>query len=61
MYYRCPRQVGDTLFGTARFSGKMAVAPELIYKLDDKTRVYKDLFNGNEWDRMQVSPTDVII
>lgn len=60
LYYRCPRQSGDVLFGTARFAGEMAVAPELIYKLDDETRVYKELFNGDEWDRIQVSTTTVM-
>lgn len=60
MYYRCPRKCGDVLFGTARFAGQMAIAPELIYKLDDKTRVYENLFNGDEWDRVQVCNINVM-
>lgn len=30
---------------------------DILYKLDNKTRVYKDLFNSNDWDRIQVSTT----
>jgi hypothetical protein len=55
LYYRCPRECGDALFGAPRFAGRMSVAPELIYELDDVTRVYNNLYNGDDWDRIQVS------
>lgn len=55
LYYQCPRQTGDFLFGSAQLAGKITVAPELIYEVDDATRVFKDLFNGDDWDRVQVS------
>jgi hypothetical protein len=55
LYYRCPRQCGDALFGTARFAGRIAYSPELIYKLDNEARVYENMYNTNDWDRIQVS------
>lgn len=59
LYYWCPEKCGDALFSARRFTGQMAVAPELIYKLDDETRVYENLFNSDDWDRVQVSMTKI--
>jgi hypothetical protein len=61
LYYQCPWQCGDALFSSARFAGQIAVAPELIFKLDDATCMYKNMFNGDEWDRIQVSTANVMI
>jgi hypothetical protein len=55
LYYRCPRECRDYLFGSAQLAGKITMAPELIYKLDDATEVFGNLFNGWDWDRIQVS------
>ncbi|KAG8760646.1 hypothetical protein FRC11_000087 [Ceratobasidium sp. 423] len=53
LYYRCPSQCGDALFGMARFAGKISVGPELMYELDDETQVYGNMCSGNDWDRVQ--------
>jgi hypothetical protein len=61
LYYQCPQQCGDALFSSTRFAGQIAVAPELIFKLDDVMCVYKNMFNGDEWDRIQVSTANAMI
>ncbi|KDN47418.1 hypothetical protein RSAG8_03558, partial [Rhizoctonia solani AG-8 WAC10335] len=43
------------LFSNLRFKDRFALGPELIYESDNETRVYGELFNGDEWHRIQVA------
>lgn len=54
VWFRSLLEVADWLFANPMFEGEMGYRPEEIYEADGRTRIYHEMWTGDDWRAWQV-------
>lgn len=54
VWFRSLPEVADWLFANPMFEGEMGYRPQEIYEADGRTRIYHEMWTGDDWQKQQV-------